>query len=253
MDLHTMYAVAAVYEFSIFAVGAFEIADLIKRYIERRTKATLFLCLAILLLLSAIFMAAFSRILRFTGAWEVAPGKFLELLVFSVSLIVVADVFYLAFTLEVFHEGFEKRGNRVVLVVYAALVALSVIYFLASGLFTVDLTEGIWMVVFALSIPVYVFMIRDARKLLRKLPEDDYLDRKSTAMISFSPMLILGTLFLFLLDRVFGGNFTVFYFLAWAFALASTFTIYLGFVRPEWYKRRVEAKHERKAHPGKAD
>ncbi|MHA1730676.1 MAG: hypothetical protein ACTSU5_01980 [Promethearchaeota archaeon] len=228
---------AMFYEFGIFIAGLTLIFSIIKRYRERKAPPALFLALTYTTLLLAVFMSAIGRILRLMGAVNLPGGRTLEILAITVSCVLASDVFYLAFTLDVFHEKVTKKANKIVLLTYTIAAALGIAYILTTGLFVVDLTTQIWLIVLAMSIGVYVLLIFDARRLAAKLEDD--LAKRSLFWVGVSPVCLIFTFALFFLDRMLGADFTPLYIPAWLFGLLATFAAEIGYLQPEWFKKRV--------------
>lgn len=228
-----------IYEFVIYFFCLLMVITIGKRYRERKTPVIKYMFFFAFFMSIAILMAAFSRVLRFTELWEVRPGVYLEFLAFTICFIAIGNVFMLAFWLEVFTEkGAGSRWSLFTIAIYSAAIAWFCVYTVFTGLFVVDLTELIWGIAIVLSIFVYGGTMIAAFRLASKMDKGP--DRVSAIFISFSPISILCVFVMFFLDRIFGGNFTPFYYAGWAFVIISMVTIYIGVIRPKWvfkYKR----------------
>ena len=71
---------------------------------------------------------------------------------------------------------------------------------------------------------------------------DKKLEKRSTQVIVFTPICLLIIFVCFFLDRILGGNFTIFYYFGWFFALISIITIYTGVIRPQWFVNKFSEK-----------
>ncbi len=229
---------AAIYEFSIFAIGLVLAVSIFQRYIARKKKPTLYLAITYLSLLLGTLSSGIGRVLRITELAELPSGNTLEFLAFAVTFVILSDVFYFAFWLEVFHDTIPEKKRNLAVLVFGLCGAVAIVYILLTGLFAVDLTTGIWMVVVVFSVFVYVLLIRDAWKLSHKM--DTKLAKVSILLIAISPILLLLCFAFFFIDRMMGGDFTPFYIPAWGFALTSVVTAYIGYLQPEWFKKRME-------------
>lgn len=180
-------------------------------------------------------MAAFSRVLRYTNLWliQIYPEVKLEFLAFTICFIAIGNIFMLAFCLEVFtQKGVKSKIGILILAVYSVLIAGFCVYAVWTGLFVEDLTEMIWGIAIGLSVPVYGWTMIAALVLAFKVEKGP--DRVSTLLISISPISIIMVFVMFFLDRVFGGNFTVYYYIGWVFVIISMIGLYLGVIRPRW-------------------
>jgi len=184
-------------------------------------------------------MAAVSRVLRYTGLWEIQPGVYLEFLAFTISFIAIGNIFMLAFCLEVFTEkGASGKGGVITIVIYSILIAGFIGFALYTGLLVRDLTELIWGAAIVLSIFVYGWTMIAAIKLATRMEKGA--DRVCAILIGISPLSILLVFAMFFLDRIFGGNFTPFYYTGWVWVIISMFTLYLGVIRPEWAFKKAK-------------
>ena len=222
-----------IYEFVIYFFCLLMVIIIGKRYRERKKPVIRYMFYFSLFMSLAILMAAFSRVLRFTEIWEVQPGVFLEFLTFTICFIAVANIFFLAFWLEVFSKkGAGSKEGITIIIIYSVLIAGFIGFAIYTGLFVVDLTELIWGIAIGLSIIVYGGTMFSAIRLATKMDKGP--DRVSAVMISLSPISILMVFVMFFLDRIFGGNFTPYYYAGWVFVIISMGTLYIGVIRPKW-------------------
>ena len=197
------YPLIIAYEFAIVAVGCLVAIPLVKRHLAKRLLVTHALVIAGGCQLLAALTSAVSRILRITGAWVMPDGRTLELLAVTVTLLAAGEIFWLAFTLEVFYGGMFAGKNRVVLLTYAGFVVAFGIYAISTGLYVVDVTAWIWGFLVTLTAPVFLLLFISARNVARKLK--DPVGKWGTRLISIGPMLLLTTFVFFLIDRILGG------------------------------------------------
>ncbi|MBN2156060.1 MAG: hypothetical protein JW776_08455 [Candidatus Lokiarchaeota archaeon] len=221
-----------IYEFVIYFFTLLMVIVIGRRYREKRKPVVRFMFFFALMMSTGILMAAFSRVLRYTALWEVRPGVFIEFLTFTISFIALGNIFMLAFCLEVFYKGPGSRWGIFIMAIYSVATAWFILFAIYTGLFVVDLTELIWGVAIVLSLFVYGTTMIAALRLAVRMDKGP--DRVSAVMISISPLSILCVFVMFFLDRIFGGNFTPFYYSGWVFVIISMVFLYIGVIRPKW-------------------
>ncbi len=231
---------AMCFEFAVGGSGLLLTIPLLRRHFQRGTPVTRYLALSTIFLLFSALISAISRILRITGAWEVAPGQFLELLNFTVIFVALSDVFFLAFGMEVFYGGATKGRNKSIMHVYTVFVGVFAIFSLSTGLFDVDLNDSIWLFVIVLSVLVYISVIRAALLLARKVT--DPVSKRGMQFIAAGPACLMITFALFMVDSFLGADFTPLYYVAWLFALAFVVLTYMGAVLPDWFRKLISKK-----------
>ena len=111
-----------------------------------------------------------------------------------------------------------------------------VIFALLTGLFAVDLTELIWGILILISSVVLGFTAFASFKLSKSLKNP--LDKRSTQFIGLGPINILFVFVMFFVDRMVGGNFSLFYYFAWAFVVVAALVLYVGLIRPDWFVKK---------------
>lgn len=239
-----LHVVALVYELFILAISLFIGHQLIQRYKTRRNKTLLFLMSWGTFLLLCVLFSVGGRVLRITGWRDLSDGRRLEFLALTVTCILAGAEFLMLFILDVFHGGIERTRNKQIAGVYGIGVAAAIIYVFASGaLFTEDVTVTIWILVNVVNGVVFAVLIKDAYSLLKRLGEDRPVERVSTKMILGSPAILIMVYLFFLVDRILGGRYSPFYYIAWATSLVAIVMLYIGYLQPDWVKRRVMAKH----------
>lgn len=234
------HLIPMIYEFIISIFCLLLAVSIGKKYGERKNIIIKYLFMYALLLTMAILIAAISRILRLTGLWDLSGGRRLELLSITVSLIGFANSCLLAFIFEIFKNGAMKGKNKIILIVYVVLAGLDAVYSIYFGIFVEDLTQTIWILIILLSAPVYILLIKCAFELVKKLKEK--LPKRSMQAIGFGGISILLIFVFFFLDNVFisigWAPYTIFYYIAWGFAMVSILCLEIGVIQPEWFKKR---------------
>lgn len=234
------HLIPMIYEFIISIFCLLLAVTIGKKYIERKNIIIKYLFMFAILLTMAILIAAISRILRLTGLWNLPSGKTLELLSITVSFIGFANACLLAFIFEIFRNGAWKGKNKIILIIYIVLAVLDAIYSISFGIFVEDLTQTIWALIILLSAPVYILLIKFAFELSKKLKEK--LPKASMHAIGLGGISILLIFVFFFLDNMFISigwtPYTIFYYIAWGFAIISILCLDIGVIQPEWFKKR---------------
>ncbi len=241
MAVYPQFLFPMIYEFSIYFFALLMVITIGKRYRERKKPVIQYMFYFTFFMSISLFMAAFSRVLRYTGLWviNIFPEVKLEFLAFTISFIAIGNIFMLAFCLEVFTKtGTKGKAGIATIVIYSILITGFIVFAIWTGLFVEDLTELIWGVAIGLSVPVYGWTMIAAFALASKLEKGP--DRASTLFISLSPVSIIVVFVMFFLDRLAGGNFSPYYYAGWAFVILSMVTIYIGVIRPKFLFKKTE-------------
>ncbi|GAB4306929.1 MAG: hypothetical protein Kow0069_04050 [Promethearchaeota archaeon] len=234
------HVAALTYELAILSISLYIGRRLLDKFAEKRTKPMLFVMVWGTMLLLSVLSSVVGRVLRVTGAWDLPSGERLEMLAFTTAFLMASSEFFLAFVLEVFHGGVAKPANKLLLGAFGGMVVASIAYSFASGvLFVEDVTVGTWVLVNLLAAGPYLLLVVDSTRLIRRLrSENDLLATRSMQAILATPLLLLVTFSFFLVDRVLGGRYSPFYFVAWAVSLVAIGTLIAGYLQPGWWKRR---------------
>ncbi len=229
-----------IYEFIIFGLTGGITIILGFRYNSRKNKVYKNLLIYVCIFASSNLSAAISRILRYTGAWEVSADRYLELLAVTVCLIALSNVFFLRFGIEIFHEKLSKSIKLLINVSYSVLTIAYIVFSLMTGLYVVDLTELIWGFLIAQSLIVIIYIFVSSFLLARRI--DDPVDKAFVSLLAFSPVCIIMIFALFLLDRIMGGNFTIFYYLGWLMGVFASIILYFSVARPKFVEKMIEKR-----------
>ncbi len=231
------FLIPMIYEFVIFALTISLTIAIGIRYQRKRNKVIQNMFFFTLTLALANLSAAISRVLRLTGIWEMADGSYLELLSFTVSFIGLSNIFMLMFGIEIFHAKLDPKKKRILILVYTVLTVGYIIFTLFTGLFSRDLTTAIWGILVVLSLAVDIYIIRASFILLHKL--DDRTDIFFLRFIAMAPISLIFIYVFFFIDRIMGGDFTVFYYLGWLTVVFATMGLYIGVLRPTFIEEKV--------------
>lgn len=155
----------------------------------------------------------------------------------------IANIFLLFFALEVFHE---KENNKKWYLIYLLEIILGPALFL-SFVYRYDILPFFLIHVLS-SFIIYVVLTKDALNLRKKLLEnepDDTVSHKSLMYIALSGILLFIAVAMFILHEVFiileiSEYVTVA--LGWVLGSFAAYSVYLGYVVPDWVKERWTKK-----------
>lgn len=233
MVANPQYLGPMIYEFAIFTLACAYLIPVCKKYQEKRNPVMMNMVLLSISLILAVLFSAISRVLRLDNAWELDVNIYLELLTISVSFLALANLFLLSFFLEVFHKGAFIGKNKLLVFSYMVVASVFIAYTITTGLYTPDLTEGIWLFLILISFPLYILAFRSPFLLAKKI--EDLLDKRSTQILGMIPIFLSLIFIFFLADRFMGANFTICYYFGWLSALCVLFMLYLGVLQPKWF------------------
>jgi hypothetical protein len=158
-------------------------------------------------------------------------GYFLLLVYqWSASLIAAAigHLFIYLFTLEAFKE--VKRKYVAPYIIFLGVV-------ISSLLINIENITTNWALAFALGLVTQGLLIYYAIKAMRLT--DSKLYKRGFLLVSFTAVLFILFFASYLIDSVTGG-WTIFLFVGWTLALISAVPTYIGYLLPDWFRRRYE-------------
>src|SRR5271157_1318032 len=243
----TDLSIVITFEFTISIIGFLIVSiPLLKKYKARKSNVTLLVFLATTADLLGGFLSAIGRVLRYTGLWQIQPGVKLELLTFTVAFIAISDAFFFAFTLEVFRGGLSQGKNKTLAGLFFLIVAIYVVYDFATGLFQVDLTLMIWLILIGLTFFAMIYLTAKAWGASRKF--ENRVDTLCSKLIAFGSFFLVIAFIFHAIESVLtyanGGvtQYSIYYFIGWTLILVAIFILSTGYLQPDWLKRRIEAK-----------
>ena len=228
-----------IFEIFILTFAAVLLVLILKKYLIKRHKLTRLLFLIFLGYFIAILFSWLSKVFVVTQLNVVQDGSIitwmLNLIIdFRLSEFFVTIAIFLSYILKV--NVFEKGYNtlqKYVIIIYGIFSCVYVLFIYENGNTLLDIIA--FLIVFIYMVMVYAPFLRRSIESYRAVEEKTYKQAfLSLAIMSFSFMLIFLN---FAIDRVliFLGSpgFTVFYFLAWIFAIVGIFGAYYGYIRPK--------------------
>ncbi|MEE9376615.1 MAG: hypothetical protein V3V33_01090 [Candidatus Lokiarchaeia archaeon] len=231
--------IGMIFEIFILTFAAVLLVLILKKYLIKRHKLTRLLFLIFLGYFIAILFSWLSKVFVVTQLNVVQDGSIIAwmhniITDFRLSEFFVTIAIFLSYILKVnvFEKGY-KTLQKYVIIIYGIFSCVYVLFIYENGNTLLDIIA--FLIVFIYMVMVYLPFLRRAIESYRAVEEKTYKQAfLSLAIMSFSFMLIFLN---FAIDRVliFLGSpgFTVFYFLAWIFAIVGIFGAYYGYIRPK--------------------
>jgi hypothetical protein len=230
--------VGFLFESVIIIIAIILLVLILKRFMEKKHKLTLMLFLIFLNYFIAIVFSWISKILvAFDLLGPIAPDDILGLFIyrikdFRVSEFFVAIAIFISYILKVnvFEEKYDPLLKYLV-IIYGGFTSFYVLFIYVEGNVLLDAIAFLLIFIFmsAIYIPFMIRSIKSYRAVEKNSIKRAFL---SLALMSLSFMLIFLNFFV---DRILilGGSpgFTLFYFLAWIFAILGITFAYLGYIR----------------------
>jgi hypothetical protein len=153
----------------------------------------------------------------------------------SASLIAAAigHLFIFLFTLSAFKEVKAKYVAP-----YGVFIGVVIFLLLVNTNITIN-----WFFAFALGLVTQGILIYYSIKAMRLT--DSKLYKRGFLLISFTAVLFILFFASYLLDSILGG-WTIFLFVGWTLALISAIPTYVGYLLPDWFRRRYEKPKEKR-------
>ncbi len=139
----------------------------------------------------------------------------------------IGHLFIYLFTLEAFKE--VKRKYVVPYLIFLGVV----IAFLIGN---INITFN-WFLAFTLGLVTQGLLIYYAIKAMRLTDSKVY--KRGFLLVSFTALLFILFFMSYLVDSLIGG-WTIFLFVGWTLALISAVPTYIGYILPDWFRKRYE-------------
>ncbi len=225
---------------------------LVKRYLEWRTNASLYLALAIISVGAGILISSFGRlaallegITPYYHGYQYTPFVWIAL---GLVLNVIGDIFILLFANHVFYEG-NKRFS-IIFIVIGVIIAGALLFFVPTpeinaithepSAFYISSFQLVWLCNALFTFFTGGLVTYSAIKSSRK--DRSKVEKRGLQLIALLGIGLALTNIMFIIDEqltpYFGGDFSIFYYLAWIFAHLGVLCAYLGFILPNWLRKR---------------
>ena len=230
--------IGMIFELFIITFAAILLVLITKKYFIKRHKLTKLLLIIFLNYFISIFFSCLSKVFVVSGVVAAQDGSIVAWMYnmitdFRLSEFFVTIAIFLSYILKV--NVFEKGYNTIqkyVIAIYGIFSSVYVLFVYISGNTLLDIIA--FLIVFIYMVMVYAPFLRRSVESYRAVEGKTYKQAfLSLAIMSISFMMIFLN---FAIDRllIFLGSlgFTVFYYLAWSFAIVGIFGAYYGYIRP---------------------
>ncbi len=206
---------------------------ILKKYREKRSTTTLYLTTGIFCLSILSFFQSIGYYLQAIESEVVISEAFMFL------LLIVANFFVLLFVCDVFHNLPDNPAAKRGIIVYLLMAGGYLAYNVITGGFSTFAADSISLGILMLLVMAVAFIYAsDAIVMSKKLQEP--IDKRASLIMAFSPLLFFVTFICSILDRLQLFEFPVFDLVGWLLGAVSVFCAYVGYLRPEWFKKRYE-------------
>ncbi|MBD3194241.1 MAG: hypothetical protein GF317_04245 [Candidatus Lokiarchaeota archaeon] len=237
--------IGMIYELSVILVAFILLILVYLKYSKKRHKLTLYLLIIFILYFIAVFFSWLSKVFvvlkldLVVDEYSILGIVYYRIASFRISELMVCIAIFYSYILKVrvFHDEFNKIHRYIVIIfgIIASFYVL-VIYDPGDTSLSVLLDAVAFLLVFIyMSMIYFPFMYRSI-EAYNGVEEKEYkIAFLSLTVMSISFMLIFLN---FLIDRLLMlildiPGFTLFYFLAWGFAIIGMIGAYMGYIRPK--------------------
>ncbi len=232
--------IGMIFELFIIIIAAVLLVLIIKKYLIKRHKLTRLLLFIFLGYFIAIIFSWLSKV--FVVA-QINIDTYLYNIIFDFRLseFFVTIAIFLSYILKVnvFEKGYIT-WQKYIVIIYGTFTCFFILVFYEVFHVFLNVDETILTIIAFLMVFIYMTIVygpflRRSVESFRAVEESTYKKAfLSLAIMSISFMLIF---FNFAIDRVFiflgSPGFTLFYYLAWIFAIIGIFGAYYGYIRPK--------------------
>ncbi|MHA1359920.1 MAG: hypothetical protein ACTSQI_17355 [Candidatus Helarchaeota archaeon] len=223
-----------------------------KRYLEYKRVATLSLALGIFLAGISILISSIGRLVALMNGitplyhgYQYTPFVWIPL---ALTFNVIADIFFLIFTNHVFFAGTRKFSiiaailGVTVAILFIPLVPTPNLVASEPPTSYTDLFQLVWLVQALLTFITGGLIMWKALTTAKKA--DTLVQKRGMQILGILGLGLGMANIMFIIDELltpyFGGNFSAFYYLGWIFVHLGIVCAYLGFILPDWLRKRWE-------------
>ncbi len=240
-----LFFIGMIYESIVLVISLILLILIMFKYLEKRHDLTLRLLVIFLIYTLAIFFSLLSKVfvvLRLdlvVEPYSPLGWIFFRILSFRVSefLVCIAILLSYNFKVKIFQEDY-KKNQKYIVIIFGCFTAFYdlVIYEPVHGFMAVLLDAIAFLLTLIFMSMIYIAFMYRSIEAYKGVEESIYRQAfLSLTLMALSYMLIFLN---FLIDRIFIlvfeiPGFTIFYFLAWAFAILGIVCAYLGYIKPQ--------------------
>ena len=140
---------------------------------------------------------------------------------------VVGHLFIYLFVLSAF-----KEVKRKFVAPYAVFIGAVIVVLIVNGAVTIN-----WFLAFTVGLVTQSLLIYYSIKAMRLT--DSKLYKRGFQLMSLTAVIFILFFASYLIDNLLGG-WTIFLFVGWTLALTSAVPTYIGYVLPDWFRKRYE-------------
>lgn len=240
-----LFFIGMIYEMFVLIIAIILLILIVLKYKERKHELTRYLLFIFIFYIMAIFFSLLAKIFvvlkldLIVEPYSPLGWVFFRILSFRISEFLVCIAIFISyiFKVKLFHEGFKKIQKYFV-IIFGSFTALYdfFIYDPKHGFLSVFLDAIAFLLTLLFMSMIYCAFMYRSIEAYKGVQEPLY----KRAFLSLTLMAICYMLILlnFLIDRILIlilniPGFTIFYYLAWAFAIIGIICAYFGYIRPE--------------------
>jgi hypothetical protein len=240
-----LFFIGMIYESIVMAIAAILLILIVLKYLEKRHRLTFYLLLIFVFYTLAIYFSLISKIsvvlkLDLTiEPYSPLGWIFFRILSFRISEFLVCIAIFLSYIFKV--KIFQKEYNKIqkyIVMIFGTLTAFyDLIIYEPKPSFLAVLFDAIaFLLTLIFMSMIYIAFLYRSIEAYKGVKEPIY----KRAFLSLAAMALCFMLILlnFLIDRILIlvlniPGFTIFYYLAWIFAIIGIICAYLGYIKPE--------------------
>jgi hypothetical protein len=256
-----LHVPAIIFELTTSILVLIVASIIFKKWRERKTKATLFLSIALFSIAIAAFFA-FTGLFGWLVSWVLngfsetkSPLYYQFSLPLGYLFVIPYDLFLALFTIWIF---LDKKYKKIIPFFIVGII-IGALLFLPTNYWGVDpqvtdptSTRIIIMGLFLLyNVIVYIFLAFYAFRESRRTEDKVY--RAGFRVIAMGQIANIIVFVFFLLDSILilfnpgSPGYSIFIGLAWITAIIASFLFYLGFILPNWFRKIINSDNNKKA------
>lgn len=236
---------AVITEFTVAIITLYVSFRVFQKYLERKNKALAYLYLNLFFTSIPVFLLALGKGIDYFGDTPRTVQSVTDFtIVISYMLTAIANIFAVGFYNALFSK--DTTINR-------RLTFFSIFNGMTVGMLInhISFNNGVYsqiapIILYHVIVSTFTYgaLARSAIKVSRKTA--DRIGKIGLRLIGLFGIGVIFTFVFFALDLITGvltgGGYTVFYYLAWMVVGISGIVAYLGYIMPDWFKKRISSK-----------